>query len=261
MSLLEATLIHIPHSSTTVPEKFISSFLLSKEELNQELLKMTDHFVDDIFMFSDIVVHKNRSSRLVMDPERFSDDKVEPMAQKGMGFAYTKTSDGRPLRIPTQHEKLSILNDLYNPYHQDLTDKVKLLLSKQGVCLIIDAHSFPSKPLPYEIIDGKRQLQRPDVCLCYDPYHMNKDLLRKAEWYFMKQCGLSVAHNEPFSGSMVPYQFYRREPRVISLMIEINRSLYMNEQTGERNNQYSQVKKWITGFYSCVLNNAQISSP
>ena len=63
----------------------------------------------------------------------------------------------------------------------------------------------------------------------------------KAESYFKEKCGLSVSHNKPFSGSIVPSQYYHRDPRVLSLMIEINQSLYMNEETGMRNDRYAQI--------------------
>ncbi|MBQ3663473.1 MAG: N-formylglutamate amidohydrolase [Clostridia bacterium] len=39
--------------------------------------------------------------------------------------------------------------------------------------------------------------------------------------------------NRPYSGSMVPLAYYRKDRRVMSLMIEVNRSLYM-EENGDR---------------------------
>ncbi len=64
------------------------SLVLTDEDLNTELLAMTDHFTDELF--SSILkvggtLFVNQSSRLVMDPERFPDDLNEPMSTLGMG--------------------------------------------------------------------------------------------------------------------------------------------------------------------------------
>ena len=39
---------HIPHAST-VPEEYLKHFVLSSKELNEEILKMTDHYTDQLF--------------------------------------------------------------------------------------------------------------------------------------------------------------------------------------------------------------------
>ena len=46
--------------------------------------------------------------------------------------------------------------------------------------------------------------------------------------------GLRVEVNRPFSGAMVPAQFYGTDMRVHAVMIEINRRLYMDEATGAK---------------------------
>ena len=40
--------------------------------------------------------------------------------------------------------------------------------------------------------------------------------------------------NSPFAGSYVPLAHYESSPRVASVMLEVNRSRYMNEETGHR---------------------------
>ena len=45
---------------------------------------------------------------------------------------------------------LLLLQDIYDPYHSAITKEIQELLAKFGECLIIDAHSFPAIPLPYE---------------------------------------------------------------------------------------------------------------
>ena len=75
--------LHIPHASTFIPSKYLSLFCLSKEELNHELLLMTDHFTDELFA-SDINGFKCIKfpvSRLLDDPERFESDEDEKFSE------------------------------------------------------------------------------------------------------------------------------------------------------------------------------------
>jgi len=94
------TIVHIPHSSTCIPERYRHEICLSYAELTAELLVMTDWFTDQLFGQATrygATLFVNEVSRLVMDPERFPDDHEEPMAAKGMGAVYVSTSNGRPL--------------------------------------------------------------------------------------------------------------------------------------------------------------------
>ena len=42
-------LFHIPHASKNIPNKYLNFFCLSTEDLQTEILKMTDHFTDELF--------------------------------------------------------------------------------------------------------------------------------------------------------------------------------------------------------------------
>ena len=45
----------------------------------------------------------------------------------------------------------------------------------------------------------------------------------------LESCGYSTAWDQPFGGTVVPMKHYRKDERVQSLMIEINRWLYLAE--------------------------------
>ena len=90
--------------------------------------------------------------RLVVDPERFSDDSLELMSQVGMGVTYTRRSLRQPLREqPIQGKCKELLERYYIPHHQKPTDAVEESLLANDHCLIFDGHSFPALLLRYEL--------------------------------------------------------------------------------------------------------------
>lgn len=224
--------LHIPHSSRVIPADVRPTFSLSDAELEAELIRMTDSYTDVLFQLPRCAARVVFPvSRLVVDPERFVDDAQEVMAAKGMGVVYTRTSDGRLLRRALSPEsRRQLIRRFYEPHHEKLTRMVNDALGHSGRCLVLDCHSFPSIPLPYEYDQSR---ERPDICIGTDDYHTPDWIAPAAEELFAV-LGLRVLVNRPFSGALVPLVHYRKNPQVWSLMVEVNRSLYMNETTGNR---------------------------
>lgn len=228
---LARIILHIPHASTVIPPGIRSTFLLDDESVQREILRMTDWFTDDLFdppIPCERLIHG--VSRIVCDPERFLDDKNEPMAAFGMGAVYAKTSRGEHLRSLTPAQREEVLRSHYIPHHERLAALVDDELARNGHALIIDCHSFPDTPFPYE---QNPSSDRPDICLGADACHTPKHLLNEAIRLFQKH-GYRTTINTPFSGSIVPLQCYQTNAAVQSLMIECNRALYMDERTGEK---------------------------
>ena len=228
-----AVVFHVPHASTDVPSHLKNTFLLSDADLQAEIIRMTDHYSDQLV--GNILPAAARVrfpvSRLVVDPERFADDSEEPMSRHGMGAIYQLTADGRQLRKrPSPGEREELKRRFYAPHHEALTQAVGRALAIHDRCLLIDMHSFPSRPLP---CDADQNPQRPDICLGTDEYHTPPNLAEAAALTFEKQ-GFSVEFNRPFAGALVPMDYYRSDPRVAALMVEVNRRLYLDEETAER---------------------------
>jgi N-formylglutamate amidohydrolase len=227
-----SVVLHIPHSGTRIPRAVRDRFKLSEAQVAAELLAMTDWFTDELFtttLPTARVVYP--VSRLVVDPERFVDDAAEVMAVRGMGVIYTKTSRCESLRdAPTPTERTTLLDAYYAPHHNHLTRAVDVALAQYSTCLVIDCHSFASTALPYEL---HQDHDRPDICLGTDLVHTPPALFEKLAADFMT-AGFTVCKDRPFSGTLVPAVHYGTNPRVTSIMIELNRGLYMDEATGVR---------------------------
>lgn len=238
-------ILHIPHASLFIPAHVRPTLLLTDEELSHELLRLTDRYTDELFDCSSDSVTPVifPVSRLVVDPERFPDDIHEPMAAHGMGLIYTKTIDGALLRNPVSPaSRQSLINEFYAPHHRALTLAVESALIDWGSCLIIDCHSFPLKPFPYEQ-PSKRV--RPDICLGTDPYHTPEWVSDHAQAAFSR-ADFSVSNNDPFQGTLVTSSHYQHDKRVMSIMIEINRKLYMDEATGDKLSSFSQIRAQLS---------------
>jgi N-formylglutamate amidohydrolase len=237
--------LHVPHASRKIPSDIRCSIKLSDSELEIELNKMTDSYTDILFIpdstNAQTVVFP--ISRLVMDPERFLDDNQEIMAKHGMGVIYTRTADGRKLRDqPTVRERERLINRYYRPHHKKLEDCVFDCFQKFGRCIIIDCHSFPSIPLPYELDQSDN---RPDICIGVDDFHSPNWLVNRIRNEFEK-FGYSTAINKPFSGTIVPMRYYRKNKAVLSVMIEVNRRLYMDESSGEKISAFNTIKRHLS---------------
>jgi N-formylglutamate deformylase len=243
---------NIPHSSTSIPNHIRTSLLLNDDELHQELLRMTDRYTDELFsrvttVGGTCLVYG--VSRLVVDPERFEDDAEENMSKKGMGVIYTKTSDGQPLRNSvTNMERKQLLDAYYRPYHKRFHEEVQRFLDRFNTCMIIDCHSFPSAPLPFEDASKKR----PDICIGTSDFHTSSTLIDSIMNYCEKN-NMTIAINEPFAGTYVPMKFYEKDRRVFSVMIEVNRRLYLDEMTGDKSNSYEDTKKVIDELIDTLI--------
>jgi N-formylglutamate amidohydrolase len=246
-------IVHVPHSSTLIPPTVREGIILSDDKLEIELLVMTDWYTDEFAAVGEKygTLIKHKFSRLVVDPERFRDKKREVMNSVGMGAVYVLTHDGKQLRLLKNNEEERLLNDYFDPYHDSFNEKTARILEEFKKCIIIDIHSFPSKPLPYELNQNEF---RPDICIGTDDYHTPSYLTDFAEKYF-RENSLITKLNEPFSGTFIPTQFYQKDKRVLSIMIEIKRSLYMDEKTGEKIESFLQIQKLMNRFISELIVN------
>ena len=236
--------LHIPHSATFIPPFLREAILLDDEQLALNQSLFTDWRTRDLFThaaFPERVVYP--VSRLVCDPERFRDDAQEDMAARGIGAVYVKDAFLRPFRSLDPITRELMLQRWYDPHHASLERTVERRVAESGHCLVIDAHSFHGTPLPYE---PNQASGRPDICLGTTDGHTPKLLLRRAIAYFQRK-GYTVGVNWPYAGSMVPLRFLG-DDRVQSLMVEINRDLYVIDPHRKIWRNYAQMKRNIGGF-------------
>ncbi|MFF3323659.1 N-formylglutamate amidohydrolase [Streptomyces sp. NPDC002889] len=224
-------ILHVPHSSWAVPADVRHGIVLDDRALELELAHITDSHTAEIAAGAAAASAAapwrfvNHLSRLVIDPERFPDEREEMLAV-GMGAVYTQTTHRETLR-PDGFDGQPLIDRYFHPYAAAMTAAVADRLEAVGRAVIIDVHSYPTERLPYELHgDGPR----PPICLGTDDFHTPAELLAHAEKAFADFSGTGI--NSPFAGTYVPLRYYGKDPRVSALMIEIRRDVYMQEPGG-----------------------------
>ncbi|MEU3241849.1 MULTISPECIES: N-formylglutamate amidohydrolase [unclassified Streptomyces] len=223
--------LHVPHSSRHVPASVRAGIALDDRALEAELDHITDAHTAELAERASRAARVapwrcvNRLSRLVVDPERFPDEREE-MRAVGMGAVYTRTTHGAVLR-PADTDPEPLIEHFFRPYARAMTAAVADRLAATGRAVVIDVHSYPTARLPYEL---HGEGPRPAVCLGTDAFHTPAALVDRARKAF-EGVG-TVGIDSPFSGAYVPLRFHGEDPRVTSLMVEIRRDTYMSEPGG-----------------------------
>lgn len=213
-------ILHIPHSSTVIPDEFISDYTditHAKECANIIVDHGTYEIANYISSRSEVICLDFPFSRVFCDVERFDSDKEE-MNSIGMGVLYTHSHIGHEIRIPSNPD--SIKSYYYN-HHEKLNKECATSIENNGGVLFVDVHSFSDDALPYEL---HKDLKRPDICIGVEEFHLPKkdiDILIN----IIKDYGYTVAVNQPFIGCLIPSDYYLKDERVRGFMFEMNKRL------------------------------------
>ena len=234
-------ILHIPHSSTEIP--FYDGYNIDLIDFQTNLL--VDHATDKIFRISDVEALIFPYNRIFCDVERL-DDEHEVLFEKGRGFFYTKTDDNQDLRMVIPEIKTKVKSMFYDTHHRKLEEMVDERLKNYSSAIIIDCHSFTNEPFDSDI---DKSPYRPDICLGTDKFHTPKWLIDHFEKYFINN-GFSVKIDSPYSGTIVPLKHYNKDNRVLSIMIEINRKLYMDN--------FEVIDNQVVNLQKLIFNSLEI---
>ncbi|MGW0210754.1 N-formylglutamate amidohydrolase [Streptomyces sp. NPDC003233] len=244
-------LLHVPHSARAIPKDVRGGIVLDDAALERELDHITDAHTAELAEraagLAAVTPWRlvNRLSRLVVDPERFPDEREE-MTAVGMGAVYTRTTHRSELR-PADIDPGPLLERYFRPYARVMTEAVAQRLAAAGRAVIIDVHSYPTQPLPYELHGTG---PRPPVCLGTDPFHTPPELTDAARKAFA-DCG-GIGLDSPFAGTYVPLEFYGTDARVTALMVEIRRDTYMAEPGGPAGPGLQRLAGALAGLVDAV---------
>lgn len=234
-------LLHVPHSSTSFPTDCHKIY----DDLDEEERLLIDYYTNELFVpqqeSKNIMNVVFPYCRLYCDVERLIND---PLEKDGLGISYNRwvqCKDGYGKSLRSFSGKTSAFA-LYADFHAEVAKKIVEM--GEGT-LLVDCHSFSS--LPNLLNSNPPDI---DICIGYndDETCPNKVTIGNIVQYF-KARGYKVGINEPFSNSKtfsVPVKYH-------SVMIEVNKRLYMNEQTLEKTEGFERLKQDIQALYTDVL--------
>ena len=255
--------LSIPHSGNVFPEEF-----LQKIETDEKTLHANeDVFVDELLKdaikegictikmnISRVFVDVNRD-KIEFDSTMFADYPVEenPIRSKrcryGIGVIHRIDSLGREIypALLSYEETLERIDKVYNLYHKRLSSLINSVVKKFGYCLVLDAHSMPSKICT--IVDSNKQI---DCCLG-DLFEQSCP--KKISEFFANQLeksNLKVSYNIPYSGAFITFNYCQPRKKIYTLQFELNRSLYLDEEKVQKNENFHRVSSLVCSAIICL---------
>ena len=226
---LESSIIlHLPHPSRVIPHEVRKEILLSDDQLELELDEAVDSLTDQLalraltfFNGARPSLFINRTSRVVIDPERFPDDR-EVMNKVGMGSVYLKTTSGAQLRAEN-FDPTALLEKFFHAYAAAFTELVDRRVQLTGKAVIVDLHSYRAHQHANAVNHGQK---RPAMCVGTDSFHTPRWL---ADIFFTEFGKIGDCfENEPYAGTYVPLRHYGRDSRVLSVMMETRADTFLD---------------------------------
>lgn len=263
-----------PHSGTHYPNDFnyaCDFHILEKTE---------DKYVDDLFgeatthgacllraLFPRAYIDVNRAIDDI-DPALYERDwpyqndlPVNPTNRSyaGIGLIRRLISPNLPV-YGTYLSPLDIksrIETYYIPYHNMLEQMIDGAHKNFGQVWHINCHSMPSASLTNGTLGRVNPQIQPDFVLGdRDGTSCDLDLTHTIR-DFLNNKGYNVAINNPYKGVELVRRYSTPSIGRHSLQIEINRALYLNEDTYKKSKNYQSLKSDVTALIAHLANYAQ----
>jgi N-formylglutamate deformylase len=239
-----------PHSGRLYPSGFVAASGLDALGLRRS----EDAYVDALFSgavalgapliaarFPRAYLDANRApgeldASMFAGPLSVHADPPNPRVQAGLGVIPRIVRDGAEIyRAKLDPREASRrLELLHRPYHAALVRLVEDTRRRFGVAVVIDCHSMPSAAAIPDVVLGDRYGSSAAALLA-----------ERAE-SSLAQVGFSTARNTPYAGGYTTHLYGRRENFVHALQIEINRTLYLDEERIAPGVDFAQVQARLT---------------
>ncbi|MDO9404770.1 MAG: N-formylglutamate amidohydrolase [Polaromonas sp.] len=171
----------------------------------------------------------------------------------GKGLLWRCTDDGTPIydRLLTVAEVQARIARCWVPYHAALKQAIDSAHAAFGYCLHLNCHSMPSVASVYSTdFPG---LVHPDFVVGDRDGSTADARLSQRVCEYLRAKGYSVAYNHPYKGVELVRSMGNPSAQRHSMQLEINRRLYMDEGTLERNAGFSGLQQTLKSLVSWLL--------
>lgn len=167
----------------------------------------------------------------------------------GLGTIARVVADGETI----YRDRLSLaaalarIEALYKPFHQALAGLMERTRDTFGYAILIDCHSMPSAAMT------KGVLSRPDFVLG-DRFGVACDFrLTQAVRDHLSRQRYDVSMNRPYAGGYITEHYGRPTRGWHALQIEINRGLYLDEESLQRKPEFSDLKTDLCDLAAAIF--------
>ncbi len=256
-----------PHSGRAYPQALAGRSALTLSQLRSS----EDAYVDQLFAAAPrhgaplLAAHLPRAW---IDVNRAADEldpaliegqrrgSLSPRVASGLGVVPRVVSGGRAIyrgKLPLAEAETRI-RDVWRPYHATLSRLMDDAQRRFGRAILIDCHSMPHEALDAVAVGGRR----PDLVLG-DRYGAaaRPDLVDRVEAEF-RRAGFTVSRNAPFAGAYIAQAYGRPPLDRHAIQVEIDRRLYMDEETVEPHAGFDELRARLDGVVArlCDLGRA-----
>ncbi len=175
-----------------------------------------------------------------------------PRVASGLGVIPRVVAGARAIysgKIPLAEAEARIAT-YWRPYHDRLRGLMAESVVQFGEAILVDVHSMPHEAI--EAMTGLRT-RRPEIVLG-DRFGASAsgEVVDRIEAAFVAQ-GLRVARNAPFAGAFIAQTYGRPSVRRHAVQIEIDRALYMNEQTIRPNGNFTGFQRLMSQIIADIV--------
>ncbi|MFC1822491.1 N-formylglutamate amidohydrolase [Thermodesulfobacteriota bacterium] len=232
-------LITIPHSKPYIPESLSYQFSTPPQDLKRHI----DFAVDLICKIEGYEILEAKASRFIADLNRYRDD-----IHSDQGVIIHKDWDGRDVLAKglTLEEIEERLKRYYDPFHKEY----ERVLSSQKNLFVFDCHSMDSQG---NKAGGDPGRERPDICLATDSGSTcTEEIIAIFKREFEKN-HYWVEEDRPYRGARAKIIQAAKSAGANAIEFEMNKSIYMTEQTLELNtSSIKKLRKIIEGVLSKI---------
>ena len=250
-SLTSGVVFALPHSGRDYGVSFLNQSILDEISIRSSEDAFLDQLIDGIERYGAPKIIANAPRAFIdlnrstdeLDPALISGIKNNvrnPRISSGLGVIPRVVSHGKEI----YRGKLSLeqaqsrIEYYWKPYHKDLSILLTRAQSIYGQSLLIDMHS-----MPHEAVSTQSSFIKAPEIVVGDRFGMSSDPeFTNLIVSILKHHGFRVAKNTPFAGAFITKHHGKIKERTHAIQLEIDRSLYMNEEQISPNSGFGKLK-------------------
>jgi N-formylglutamate deformylase len=228
-------IVEVPHAGLALDAESLSTLVAPALAIGRD----ADLYVDELYADAPdfgATLLSARMSRYVCDLNRAEQDVDRDTVLGATGRAsphgliWRSTTDNRAaIARPLPKTELDRrLRAYYRPYHDRLDELVRDRLARHGFVILVSGHSMPSRGRDGHDDPGR---ERADVVPGTRQRTTAAAAVIEVAERVAERFHFGLAHDEPYRGGHTTVRYGRPTTGIHAIQIELNRKLYMDEQT------------------------------